>query len=50
MSFYNDKNNELLYTYMHTLNRYQTPDTIALDPLYTYKLVVHTVPSYSEGN
>jgi Ca-activated chloride channel family protein len=44
MSFYNDKNDELLYTYMHTLNRFQNPDTIALDPLYTYKLVVHTVP------
>ena len=44
MSFYNDKNDKLLYTYMHTLNRFQKPDTIALDPLYTYKLVVHTVP------
>ena len=44
MSFYNDKNDELLYTYMHTLNRFQNPDTIALDPLYTYKLVIHTVP------
>ena len=44
MSFYNDKNDQLLYTYMHTLNRFQIPDTIALDPLYTYKLVVHTVP------
>ena len=44
MSFYNDKNDQLLYTYMHTLNRFQIPDTIALDPLYSYKLVVHTVP------
>ena len=44
MSFYNDKNDKLLYTYMHTLNRFQNPDTIALDPLYTYKLIVHTVP------
>lgn len=44
MSFYNDKNDKLLHTYMHTINRLQNPDTIALDPLYTYKLVVHTVP------
>jgi Ca-activated chloride channel family protein len=44
MSFYNDKNGKLMHTYMHTLNRNQNPDTIALDPLYTYKLVVHTVP------
>jgi Ca-activated chloride channel homolog len=44
MSFYNDKNDKLMHTYMHTLNRYKNPDTVALDPLYTYKLVVHTVP------
>ena len=44
MSLYNDKNGKLLHTYMHTLNRAQNPDTLALDPLYTYRLVVHTVP------
>jgi len=44
MSFYNQKTGKLLYTYMHTMNRYNKPDTLALDPLYTYKMVVHTIP------
>ena len=44
MSFYNSKNNKLLYNYMHTMNRNDVPDTLSLDPLYTYKMVVHTLP------
>lgn len=44
MSFYNTKNNKLLYNYMHTMNRNGVPDTLSLDPLYTYKMVVHTLP------
>tara|TARA_B100000401_G_C52773262_1_gene704347 strand:- start:187 stop:1563 length:1377 start_codon:yes stop_codon:yes gene_type:complete len=44
MSFYNSKNNKLLYNYMHTMNRLNVPDTLSLDPLYTYKMVVHTLP------
>ena len=44
MSLYNSYNGQLLHTYVHTLNRYNNPDTLSLDPLYTYKLVVHTVP------
>lgn len=44
MSFYNSKNNKLLYNYMHTMNRIDVPDTLSLDPLYTYKMVVHTLP------
>ena len=44
MSLYNSFNSQLLHTFVHTLNRYNNPDTLSLDPLYTYKLVVHTVP------
>jgi len=44
MSFYNEKNGKLVYTYMHTMGKNQLPDTLSLDPLYTYKLVVHTTP------
>lgn len=44
MSFYNEKNGKLIYTYMHTIGRNQLPDTLSLDPLYTYKLIVHTTP------
>ena len=44
MSFYDQKKGKLLYTYMHTMNRENRPDTLSLDPLYTYKMVVHTIP------
>ncbi len=44
MSFYNQKNGKLMHTYMHTINRKRVPDTISLNPLYTYKLVVHSTP------
>lgn len=50
MSFYNQKSGQLIYTYMHTINRLQVPDTLALDPLYTYKLVVHTTPEVIKEN
>jgi Ca-activated chloride channel family protein len=44
MSFYDQKKRKLLYTYMHTMNKESVPDTLSLDPLYTYKMVVHTIP------
>ena len=44
MSFYNSKTNKLMHTYMHTLNRNRLPDTLSMDPLYTYRLVIHTIP------
>ena len=50
MSFYNSKSNKLMHTYTHTLNRNQLPDTFALDPIYTYKMVVHTVPEVVVDN
>jgi Ca-activated chloride channel family protein len=44
MSFYNQKTGKLEYTAMHTMNASRVPDTISLNPLFTYKLVVHTIP------
>ena len=44
------KSNKLMHTYTHTLNRNQLPDTFALDPIYTYKMVVHTVPEVVVNN
>jgi len=44
MSFYESRSGKLMNTYMHTLNRENNPDTLSLDPIYTYKLVVHTKP------
>lgn len=50
MSIYNQKNGKLMHTYMHTINRKQVPDTVALNPLYTYKVVVHTTPEKTKEN
>lgn len=50
MSLYNSHNGKLMHTYIHTINREQNPDTISLDPLYTYKLVVHSIPEVVSDN
>jgi Ca-activated chloride channel homolog len=44
MSFYDQKTQELKYTFMHTLDRQNLPDTMWIDPLSKYTLVVHTTP------
>lgn len=44
MSFYDQKSGELMYTFMHTLDIYNRPDTLTLSPLYTYTMLVHTTP------
>ena len=50
MSFYLQNNNKLEATYMHTMNVKRVPDTIALNPLHKYKLVVHTTPEIIKEN
>ena len=44
MSFYDSFSGLLKYNYIHTLNFRGLPDTVELDPLLTYKMVVHTIP------
>lgn len=44
LSFYDQKTGELKYTFMHTLDRKNRPDTMWIDPLSTYRMVVHTTP------
>lgn len=44
MSFYDMRAEQLKYNFIHTLNHKGNPDTIPLDPLPTYKMVVHTIP------
>jgi Ca-activated chloride channel family protein len=50
MAFYNAENNQLMYTYMHTINNYGQPDTLVLDPDVTYNLEVYTLPKVSKQN
>ncbi len=44
MTFYNRVSGKVMANYYHTINNRGNPDTIMLDPLITYRLVVHTIP------
>ncbi|MCE2740357.1 MAG: VWA domain-containing protein [Sphingobacteriales bacterium] len=50
MSFYDMNSGQLLYNYMHTINERGNPDTINLDPVYRYRMVVHTIPPVVKEN
>lgn len=50
MTFYETEHNQMVYNYMHTINEKGNPDTILLDPLYKYKMVVHTIPPIVKDN
>lgn len=50
MSFYDYYSGKLKYNYMHTMNHRGNPDTLVLDPLVTYKLRVHTIPSIQKDS
>ncbi|MFW6019380.1 MAG: vWA domain-containing protein [Bacteroidales bacterium] len=45
MSFYNKTSGDLKYNFIHTLNAKGNPDTLKLDPMITYKIDIHTIPS-----
>ncbi len=44
MFLYKAGTKELMYTYMHTINKFGNPDTLNIDPQYNYDLVVNTLP------
>ena len=44
MTFYDSHTGLIKYNYIHTINNKGNPDTIPLDPLPTYKMVVHSIP------
>ncbi len=50
MSFYDMHSGALVYNYIHTLNEKGNPDTLPLDPIYKYKMVVHTIPPVEKSN
>jgi len=43
MTFYDKFSGAIRYNYIHTINNRGNPDTIVIDPLGSYKMVVHTV-------
>ena len=50
MTFYDQQTGAIRYNYMHTMNHRGDPDTVILDPLSTYRLVVHTIPEVVKEN
>ncbi len=44
------RNGKILFNYVHTLNGKGIPDTLYLDPLYSYNLMIHTVPPIFKNN
>lgn len=44
MTFYDESSGAIRYNYLHTINNKGVPDTVILDPIGTYKMVVHTIP------
>ena len=44
MTFYDRYSGKMLHNYVHTINNRGNPDTLILDPLVTYRIVVHTIP------
>lgn len=44
MTFYDTYSGQMRYNIMHTINNRGVPDTIQIDPLGQYNLLVHTLP------
>ena len=45
MTFYDRFSGKIRYNYVHTINSKGFPDTLIVDPLSNYRIVVHTIPS-----
>jgi Ca-activated chloride channel family protein len=50
MTFYDKFTGQIRYNFIHTLNSKGNPDTLVIDPLPIYKIVVHTIPTVSKDS
>ena len=50
MTFYDQVSGLMKYNYVHTINNKGNPDTIILDPLSVYRMVVQTIPPVVKEN
>ncbi|MCX6272025.1 MAG: VWA domain-containing protein [Bacteroidetes bacterium] len=50
MTFYDSYSGLIKYNFIHTLNSRGIPDTLYIDPLLTYNLVVHTIPTVEKDS
>ena len=50
MTFYDRFTGQIKYNFIHTLNSKGNPDTLVIDPLPIYKIVVFTIPPVSKDS
>ncbi|MCB0790190.1 MAG: VWA domain-containing protein [Flavobacteriales bacterium] len=50
VTLYDQKTGAVRYHLEHTLNDRGQPDTLSIDPVFTYRMVVHTIPPIEQGN
>jgi len=49
-TIYDQKTGKERFNYEHTINKFGYPDTVVLDAVSTYKIVVHTIPQVTKEN
>ncbi len=50
MTFFDHVSGRVKYNFVHTINYMGNPDTLIIDPLISYDLVVHTIPAVKKEN
>ena len=50
VTMYDDRTGEVRYNFVHTLNDRGLSDTLTIDPLYKYDVVVHTIPPVQKND
>jgi len=50
MTFYDQRTGAILHNFVHTINNRGNPDTLALEPVHTYRVVAHTIPTREEDS
>lgn len=50
MTFYDRFSGMVRYDYIHTMNSRGLPDTLKIDPLTNYRIVVHTIPPVTKDS
>ncbi len=50
MTFYDEFTGAIRYDFVHTMNGMGLPDTLQIDPLGKYRIVVHTIPSVEKDS
>lgn len=50
MTFFDHISGKVKYNFVHTINYMGNPDTLIIDPLISYDIVVHTLPAVKKEN